>query len=140
MTHLTHAIRHAPAFHDLDPLGIVWHGHYPKFLELVRCALLQQYHYDYPEMKESGWAWPIVDMRLKYVRPLRYAQNLELRATIVEYEHRLKIDYVISDVDTGEVCTRAHTIQVAVDMATGAMSLSTPPVLAERLGFVGDPP
>lgn len=138
MTAHTHVIRFTPAFHDLDPLGIVWHGHYPKFLELARCALLQQFGYDYPEMKASGWAWPIVDMKLKYVRPLRYGQSLELRATIVEHEHRLKIDYLLVDADTGEICTRAHTIQVAVDIATGVMAMVTPPVLAERLGYVGE--
>ena len=34
-----------PAFHDLDPMGVVWHGHYLKYLELARCALLQTFDY-----------------------------------------------------------------------------------------------
>ena len=27
--------------HDVDVLGIVWHGHYYKYLEAARTALLQ---------------------------------------------------------------------------------------------------
>lgn len=125
-----------PAFHDLDPMEVVWHGHYLKYLELARCALLQRYDYDYPQMRDSGYAWPIVDLRTKYVRSARFGQRLKVRAQIVEWENRLKIDYLVSDAVTGEAVTRAHSIQVAVDMATGEMCFASPPVLLQRLGIV----
>ncbi|MEZ4616957.1 MAG: acyl-CoA thioesterase [Caldilineaceae bacterium] len=124
----------APAFHDLDPMNIVWHGHYVKYLELARCALLQQIGYDYPQMQESGYLWPIVDMRLKYVRPATYAQKLKVRANIVEWECRLKIDYEIHDAQSGERLTRASTVQVAVDARTRELLYVCPKVLWEKLG------
>ena len=70
-------MRHAeielsPAFHDLDPMNVVWHGNYIKYLELARCALLQGFDYDYPQMHASGYLWPIVDLRTKYVRSARF--------------------------------------------------------------------
>ena len=61
----------SPAFHDLDPMEVVWHGNYIKYLELARCALLQSFDYDYPQMRESGYLWPIVDLRTKYLRSAR---------------------------------------------------------------------
>lgn len=124
-----------PAFHDLDPMEVVWHGHYLKYLELARCALLQRYDYDYPQMRASGYLWPIVDMRTKYVRSARFGQRLKVRAQIVEWENRLKIDYLVSDAVTGETLTRAHSIQVAVDVKTGEMCFVSPPVLLQRLGI-----
>ena len=124
----------APAFHDLDPMNVVWHGNYAKYLELARCALLQQVRYDYPQMQESGYLWPIVDMRLKYVRPARYGQKLKVRATITEWECRLKIDYEIRDAATDERLTRASTVQVAVDAKTQEMLYVCPDVLWEKLG------
>ena len=124
-----------PAFHDLDPMEVVWHGHYLKYLELARCALLQRYDYDYPQMRASGYLWPIVDMRTKYVRSARFGQRLKVRAQIVEWENRLKIDYLVSDAVTGEILTRAHSIQVAVDVKTGEMCFVSPPVLLQRLGI-----
>ena len=32
-------IRMEVPFHDIDILGIVWHGHYNKYFELARTAL-----------------------------------------------------------------------------------------------------
>lgn len=125
----------SPAFHDLDPMDVVWHGHYLKYLELARCALLQSFDYDYPQMRASGYAWPVVDLRSKYVRPARYGQRLRVRATLVEWENRLRIDYLVTDAGSGAVLTRAHTIQVAVDIATGEMCFACPPVLARKLGL-----
>ncbi|HEX5693831.1 MAG TPA: acyl-CoA thioesterase [Arenimonas sp.] len=124
----------SPAFHDVDVMEIVWHGHYVKYFEIARCALLQSFDYDYPQMRASGYAWPIVDLRSKYVRPARYGQALVVRASLVEWENRLKIDYQVRDADTGEVLTRASTIQVAVDLATGEMCFASPQVLFDKLG------
>ena len=130
---LSHEIEVRPAFFDIDPMEIVWHGHYVKYLELARCALLAKYDYDYPRMRESGYAWPVVDLRLKYVRPATFGQSLKVRASILEWENRLRIDYLIRDGKTGAKVHRATSIQVAVDMATQEMCFVCPPVLWERL-------
>ncbi len=131
---LSHEIDVVPAFYDIDPMEIVWHGHYVKYLELARSALLAKFDYDYPRMRESGFGWPIVDMRLKYVRPAAFGQALRVRAEIVEWENRLRIEYLIRDAATGAKLNQAYTIQVAVDLATREMHYVSPPVLWERLG------
>lgn len=131
---LSHEISLAPAFHDLDPMDVVWHGNYIRYFEQARCALLARLGYDYPAMHDSGYAWPVVDLRVKYMRPLAYGQQAAVRATIVEWENRLKIDYEIRDQATGQRLTRGSSIQVAVDMASGEMCYVCPPVLWERLG------
>lgn len=121
-------------FFDLDPMEIVWHGNYVKYLEVARCALLDKISYNYIEMKNSGYAWPIIDMQLRYVGPAIFGQSLRLRAEIVEWENRLKINYLISDALTGKRINRASTTQVAVDIATGEMCFVSPPVLLQKLG------
>jgi acyl-CoA thioester hydrolase len=131
---LSHEIEVTPAFYDIDPMEVVWHGHYVKYLELARCALLARYDYDYPRMRDSGYAWPIVDLRLKYVRSAVLGQRLKVRAQIVEWENRLRIDYLIRDAETGRKLTEASTIQVAVQMRTGELCFVCPPVLWQRLG------
>ncbi|MBN5158931.1 MULTISPECIES: acyl-CoA thioesterase [unclassified Stenotrophomonas] len=123
-----------PAFHDCDPMNVVWHGNYFKYFEIARCALLGRYDYDYPQMLESGYLWPVVDARVKYVRPLLFNQALRVVARIVEWENRLKIEYEILDAESGQVLTRAMTIQVAVDAASKEKLYQCPPVLWERLG------
>lgn len=125
-----------PAFHDFDPMVVVWHGNYLKYFELARCALLQRFHFDYQQMHDSGYIWPIVDLRVKYVASARFNQKLKIRAEIVEWENRLKIDYRVGDADSGQLLTRGSTIQVAVKLDTGEMQFVSPQVLLDRLGVV----
>jgi acyl-CoA thioester hydrolase len=134
---LSHEIELSPAFHDLDPLDIVWHGNYVKYLELARNALMAKFNYDYPQMRESGYAWPIVDMRMKYVGSAKYGQRLKITARIVEWQNRLKIDYLIVCADTGAKLHKASSIQVALDIATREMCWVCPPVLWRCLGVDG---
>jgi acyl-CoA thioester hydrolase len=121
-------------FYDLDPMEVVWHGNYVKYLEVARCALLDAIGYNYAEMKASGYMWPIVDMNLRYVASATFGQRLRLRAEIVEWENRLRIDYLVSDAGTGRRLNRASTTQVAVDIASGEMCFVSPPILFEKLG------
>ena len=121
-------------FFDLDPMEIVWHGNYVKYLEVVRCALLDKIGYNYVEMKESGFAWPVIDMQLRYIASASFGQALILRADIVEWENRLKIEYQITDALTGKRLNRASTTQVAVEIASGEMCFVSPPILFEKLG------
>ena len=62
-------------FYDLDPMNIVWHGNYVRYLEQARSALLGEIGYSYREMKEYGFAWQIVDLSIRYVRPLQLYQD-----------------------------------------------------------------
>ena len=121
-------------FFDLDPMEIVWHGNYVKYLEIARCALLDRIDYNYEQMKASGYAWPVIDLHLRYVGSATFGQKIRLRASIVEWENRLKIEYLISDAASGRRLTRATTTQVAVDIASGEMCFVSPPVLFEKLG------
>ena len=120
-------------FYDLDPMEVVWHGNYARFFEDARCALLDRLDYNYAEMRESGFMWPIVDMRTKFVRPIRFNQTIRVTAKLVEFENRLRIDYVIRDILTDEVLTKAQTIQVAVDLETEEMCFEVPQILIEKV-------
>ena len=90
----------APTFHDLDPMNIVWHGNYVKYLEVARCALLSRFDYDYPQMHESGYVWPIVDMRLKYIRPAEFRQNLMGRFAAMDASKNLIVDIFAIGIDS----------------------------------------
>ena len=121
-------------FHDIDPMNIVWHGRYPKYFEVARCALLDTIDFNYDEMKATGYAWPIVDMRIKYIRPVTFRQKIRVRAEIAEWEHRLKIAYAIHDATSNERLSRGYTIQMAVDMSNGESCFETPEILRKKLG------
>jgi acyl-CoA thioester hydrolase len=113
-------------FHDVDVMGIVWHGHYVKYLEIARTALMRKAGLDLPEMNASGCGWPIVTCELKYLHPLRYGQQVRVEAELVEFEQRLKIAYVLREAEGGRKTTKATTVQLAVDLGTGETRFETP--------------
>ncbi|MHC8302140.1 acyl-CoA thioesterase [Pseudomonas sp. ZS1P83] len=120
-------------FFDVDTMNVVWHGHYVKYLEVARCALLDKIGHNYDAMVESGFAWPVIDLQLRYVRGAVFGQKLNVRANLVEWENRLKISYLISDLETGERLTRASSVQVAVDMSSREMLLASPKVFTDAV-------
>lgn len=121
-------------FHDVDMMRVAWHGNYARYLEVARCALLDSFGYGYTQMMESGFMWPVVDMRLRYAKPCHFQQLIRVKATIVEWEYRLRIRYLITDAKTGERLTKARTDQVAVNLKTGEMCMMSPAILLQKLG------
>lgn len=120
-------------FHDSDPMGVTWHGNYFRYLETARSELLNSIGYNYRQMVDSGYLWPIVDARIKYVRPTTFGQRLRVTAVLAEYENRLRISYTITDAASGDVVTEATTTQVAVDRERGEMSFVSPPALLDKV-------
>lgn len=123
-------------FFDVDSMLVVWHGHYVKYLEVARCALLDRLEHNYLQMQASGFAWPVIDLQLRYVRGATFGQCLNVRASLVEWENRLKINYLISDAVTGARMTRASSVQVAVEIASGEMQLASPQVMIDAVNKV----
>ena len=123
-------------FFDIDTMHVVWHGHYVKYLEVARCALLDHIDHNYTQMLDAGYAWPVIDLQLRYVRGATFGQRLNVRANLVEWENRLKISYLITDLATGERLTRACTVQVAVEIASREMQLASPQCFIEAVESV----
>ena len=123
-------------FHDVDMMEVVWHGHYAKYFEIARCALLEKIDYNYPQMRDSGYAWPVIDLNMCYIKPAVFGQVITVQATIVEWENRFKINYLIIDKLTGSRLTKGYSIQVAIDSQTKAMCFESPKVLLEKLEVV----
>lgn len=120
-------------FYDVDAMRVVWHGNYVKFIEQARCQLLRTFDYDYNAMEDSGYLWPIVDMRVKYVKSAQFGDRIRVDASLVEYETRLKISYRIYNITTDEVLTKAYTVQVAVDLKKNEMQFESPAILLAKL-------
>jgi acyl-CoA thioester hydrolase len=120
-------------FFDVDPMQVAWHGHYVKYFEVARCALLRKIDYDYPQMEKSGYHFPVVEIYLRYVNPARFGQVVVAAAEVLEYENRLKLGYRITDKATRERLTKGWSVQVAVDARTRELQFVSPTVLIDRL-------
>ena len=120
-------------FHDVDTMNVVWHGHYLKYFEIARCKLLDQFHYNYNQMRESGYAWPVIESHVRYVQGIEFEQKIRVRAILKEWENRLKIEYLIFDAVSGRKLTKGYTSQGAVHIEQCEMCFQSPQVLLDCL-------
>ncbi|MFA0567753.1 acyl-CoA thioesterase [Vibrio gallaecicus] len=121
------------SFQDADPMGVIYHGNYFRFFEEVRRIMMDQLQYNYLEMKDSGYMWPIIDTRVKYVKAIPFHHKIKVSGRLTEWENRLRIDYEIHDAETGSRMTRAHTMQVAVDIESEEMCFASPSIFIDKV-------
>lgn len=127
--HITVEITLKAEFYDVDSMKVVYHGNYVRYYEQVRCVLLDRIGYNYNEMESSGYAWPVVGLNVKYMRPLLFSQEFRIKATLLEYENRIKIAYNIFNKDTGVLLNKGTTTQMAINMESGESQLVSPSCL-----------
>ncbi len=122
-------------FHDVDILGVAWHGHYYKYFELARTALFRAYDCDIDRMREMGIYMYITDSRCRYLQALRYGMKVEVKATLIEWEYRLVIEYLIRD-EQGRKLARGATTQVTMEAASSKLRLVTPAAVLEQFRLI----
>lgn len=113
-------------FFDVDSMFIMWHGHYVKYLEMARCDFLNSINYHYDIMREKCFAYPIVKLNLKYIKPAKFRQRIQVEVQLTEYNSYLEFYYIIRDVETKMKLTEGSTTQVAVNMRTTQMEYQIP--------------
>lgn len=120
-------------FYDVDAYRVVWHGSYPRYFEEARCALLKKIGFTYIDMEKAGYFFPVIDMHVKYVKPILFQQLIRVTATLVEWEYKLIIRYRIVDANTFEKLTDGHTHQIAVAMPSEVTQFQMPSVFSSAI-------
>ncbi|MEE2678585.1 MAG: thioesterase family protein [Myxococcota bacterium] len=112
-------------FHDVDPLRVVWHGHYYKYLELARTELLRSRGIDLGEPIGKRFRIFVIESRCRYAYPLRYGDRARVTAWIRDTRRRIVISYEVTNLTQGRRSARGQTILATVD-TDGNLQLETP--------------
>jgi acyl-CoA thioester hydrolase len=84
-------------------------------------------------MEASGYAWPVIELKVRYAHPILFRMKLDIVAGLVEWENRLKVKFEIFDKETEQRLCTGHTVQVAVDKSSLEMLWETPEVFRKKL-------
>ena len=106
------------SFEDLDPMNIVWHGNYMRYMEQARCDMLSKLNYTYIDMKNDGLVYPVAKMKVKYIKPAEFNDILLIKTELISIEPTLDIKYTIFNRKNNEKIFEATTMQIAVDIKT----------------------
>ena len=84
-------------FGDTDAAGIVYYGTYLRYFEAARGELLRAHGVPLKALLDRGLRLPIVDVQVRYLRPLRYDDEIvvwawaeSLRGARIVMEHRIE--------------------------------------------------
>ncbi|MHC4636728.1 MAG: acyl-CoA thioesterase [Planctomycetota bacterium] len=92
----SHEIEIRPRYSETDQAGVVHHSVYPVWFELGRTELLRVNGVAYKDLEQAGVYFVVAELWLKYRRPARYDENLQLetkcgKVTAGKIEHIYKL-------------------------------------------------
>ena len=98
-------------FNECDPLQIVWHGNYLKYFEDGREDFCIQHGISYLDMKQHGFATPIVKSSCEHKLPLQYGDTFIVETSFQPVDAaKLVFNYKIFK--EGKLVCVGETIQV----------------------------
>ena len=110
-----HQIRFRVLYSDTDKMGYMYYGQYAKYLEMGRVEALRSLGLSYKSMEETGVFLPVSDLKLKYLKPLYYDDEVSLITKVCDMPGtRIYFEYELKNSD-GELTTLAETTLVFVN-------------------------
>jgi len=102
-------------FEEVDPLGIVWHGRYPSYLEDGRTAFGDRFQLGYLDLHRNGCLAPLVQMQIDYFHSLEFDEEFTIHTRLHWSEAvRLNFEYRLTN-KQGDLVATASTVQVLMD-------------------------
>lgn len=117
-------------FCETDLMAVVHHANYLTYCEAARVNWLHKRGVSYTEWERMGIHLPVVDARLRYRKPARFEDVLDIRTTVVELS-RASVRFAYRIARGDEVLCEAETLLACVDHELGLRRL--PPEVASVL-------
>ena len=102
---------------ETDQMGVVHHANYAIWFEAARSEFCRLRGIDYSRIERDGMLLPVLELRVRYLQPAHYEDELEVRTRVVEIRRSLlRIQY---EVRRGEgKLAEGETLQMLVAKAT----------------------
>ena len=113
-------------FDELDPLNIVWHGHYASYFEDARVALGDHYGIGYRDFFRHGVVIPLKKFHVDFHRSMEFGKPYAIEALLHWNEAaRLDFEFQIRD-EAGEPVSSGYSVQMMLDKSRGVLVLKPP--------------
>ena len=117
MIHTTHSLR--VRYGETDPMKYVYYGNYAEYLEVARVELFRSIGISYDEIENQGIWLPVSEYKIKYLKPAKYDQLLEIHTYIRKMPGvKIEFDYEIFN-ESKEKVTEATTTLFFLDAKSG---------------------
>jgi acyl-CoA thioester hydrolase len=120
--------------HLTDYAGVAWHGTYIAWMEEARVECLRHLGIDFANLVALGCDLPVVELSVRYHRPVRMGQAAIVKARMVDITGvRINWDYQIESPDGEDMYVSARVTLVAVDREKGKILRQLPAAIKDAL-------
>jgi acyl-CoA thioester hydrolase len=97
---------------ETDQMGVVYHANYLAWCDIGRTDLIRSLGgMTYAQLEKQGIALAVVEAHLRYIRPARYDDMIQIATRVTEVRSRVvRFDYDISVIDGGPIATGFTTL------------------------------
>ncbi len=102
---------------ETDQMGVVHHANYAIWFEAARSEFCRLRGIDYGQIEREGMLLPVLELRVRYLQPAHYEDELDVRTWVVEIRRSLlRIQYEVWRSETK--LAEGETLQMLVAKAT----------------------
>lgn len=113
-------------FSEVDALGIVWHGHFVRYLEDGRESFGNRYGLGYSEVYDHGLTIPVVGLEINYKSKVEYGEEIIIHTAYVPCDAaKIIFNYRIFRKSDRVLVLEASTTQVFLN-SNGELELTSP--------------
>ncbi|HMN97266.1 MAG TPA: thioesterase family protein [Phycisphaerales bacterium] len=116
---------------ECDPMGVAHHSVYPIWFEIGRTEMLRAAGGDYRELEARGVFLAVAKLDVRYRRPARYDDLLEL-TTVLEDVGHVKLEHRYELRGSGALLATGRSTLACLDRAGAVQPL--PPELVAQCG------
>src|ERR671933_1853959 len=80
---------------DTDQMGVVYYANYLRFFEGARGEWIRQLGLTYAQIEERGIYLPVLEVGVRYLKPARYDDVLEIHLRVSHTRVKVRFDYKV---------------------------------------------
>lgn len=103
-------------YSETDQMGVVYHARYAVWLDVARTEYLRQAGMSYRELEGLGFFLVVGDLTMRYHRPARYDDRVQVRCWVRELaSRRVTFAYRLTHSETGALLVTAETRMLSLN-------------------------
>ena len=106
-------------YSETDRMGYVYYGNYASYFEVARVEALRDIGMPYLRMEEEGFLLPVLDYKVRYLKPAYYDDLLLIKTTILQLPSvKIIFSYEVFG-ENGQKLNEAETTLVFINKESG---------------------
>jgi acyl-CoA thioester hydrolase len=106
--------QHRVLYGDTDQMQVVYYGTYLRFFEGARNEWVRALGLTYAQIEERGIYLPVLEVGVRYLKPARYDDLLEISIRVSYTRVKIRFDYTVHKAGAPEPLILAHTVHACV--------------------------